>query len=380
MGSQGRIRGTQRGPPPPEDCRQAGLAAVSSREHGLSSRSESLDVRRLLVVMGQPRFSERIGWDALAAHWPPGLADRIDIESVEPGGLGARILAGPRQPDVVVPIMSPVSRETILAGTFGLVQQFGAGVEAIDIEAATAEGVWVANMAGLNAVAVAEHAIALLLALMHRLPEAPRGFESGHWGEPAGRSLAGSTVCVVGLGAIGTALAERLAAWGVTVIGVHRRPTPDPAASRACARTFRVNRLSEALSAADAVIIAASHDPRRPPVMDRAALAALPAGAYLVNVARAGLLDHGALLRALDSDRLAGAALDVFPTEPCSDEDPLVRHPRILATAHIAAATADFFEAGATRLGDAMIQFLAGRPPRDLINTELVATRWPSGA
>ena len=92
-------------------------------------------------------------------------------------------------------------------GSFGLIQQFGVGVDNIDLDAAAGEGVWVANMPGLNAVPVAEHAIALLLALARRLPEASKGFEPGRCGEPAGRSLAGTAACIVGAGAVGTQIA-----------------------------------------------------------------------------------------------------------------------------------------------------------------------------
>ena len=86
--------------------------------------------------------------------------------------------------DVVVPLWAELNAETIGGGQFGLIQQFGAGVENIDVAAATSAGVWVANMPGLNAVDVAEHAVLLLLALLRRLPESPSGFDPGQWGDP----------------------------------------------------------------------------------------------------------------------------------------------------------------------------------------------------
>ena len=89
--------------------------------------------------------------------------------------------------DVVVPLWAELDAETIRAGQFGLIQQFGVGVENIDIAAATSAGVWVANMPGLNAVDVAEHAVLLLLALLRRLPESPAGFDPGHWGDRPAR-------------------------------------------------------------------------------------------------------------------------------------------------------------------------------------------------
>ena len=208
--------------------------------------------------------------------------------------------------------------ETIRGGQFGLIQQFGAGVENIDIAAATSAGVWVANMPGLNAVDVAEHAVMLLLALLRRLPESPSGFDPGHWGEPPGEALAGSTVCIVGLGAVGSQLARRLNPFEVRLIGVRRNVRRGAPPTTPDIEMVGADRLHEALMAADAVILTASHEPGRPPLIDRAALAAMRPGARLVNVARGALIDEAALLEALDQGRLAGAGLDVFTHEPYS--------------------------------------------------------------
>src|SRR4029077_14173926 len=140
------------------------------------------------------------------------------------GQLEARLVDGGPAVDVVVPLWSSLPGPAISDAGFGLVQQFGVGIENVDLDVAADEGVWVANMPGLNAVPVAEHAIALLLALARRLPEASRSFQPGRWGEPAGRSLAGTAACIIGAGAVGTQIARRLAAFDVTVIGVRRRP------------------------------------------------------------------------------------------------------------------------------------------------------------
>jgi hypothetical protein len=133
----------------------------------------------LRVLIGTERFSENNAWTDMPQHWPSGLADRVLIEVVGQGQLEARL-------------------------------------------------VWVANMAGLNAVTVAEHALALLLALARRLLEAAKGFEPGRWGEPAGRSLAGTAACILGAGAVGTEIARRLAAFDVTVTGIRRHPPSGP--------------------------------------------------------------------------------------------------------------------------------------------------------
>jgi phosphoglycerate dehydrogenase-like enzyme len=158
----------------------------------------------LRVLLGKERFSADHPWSEMPEHWPAGLAGRAVIEVAGQGQLEARLADGGPPVDVVVPLWSPLPGRAIRAGSFGLIQQFGVGVDNIDLDAAADEGVWVANMAGLNAVPVAEHAVALLLALARRLPEARKVFEPGRWGEPAGRSLAGTAACVLGAGAIGT--------------------------------------------------------------------------------------------------------------------------------------------------------------------------------
>ena len=160
----------------------AGVTAPSRRRHPQDEP--------LRVLVGKERFSENHAWSEMPQHWPASLAGRAVIEVVGQGQLEARLADGGPPVDVVVPLWSPLPAPAIRAGSFGLVQQFGVGVDNVDLEAAADEGVWVANMPGLNAVPVAEHAVALLLALARRLPEASRGFEPGRWGQPAGRSLA----------------------------------------------------------------------------------------------------------------------------------------------------------------------------------------------
>ena len=130
-------------------------------------------------------------------HWPSGLAARAVIEVVGQRQLEARFVDGGPPVDVVVPLWSPLPRRAIRTGSFGLVQQFG--VDNVDLDVAAEEGVWVANMFGLNAVPVAEHVVALFLALARRLFEASKGFEPGRWGQPAGQ-----------IGAVTTTLKELL--------------------------------------------------------------------------------------------------------------------------------------------------------------------------
>jgi phosphoglycerate dehydrogenase-like enzyme len=319
-------------------------------------------VRKVRVLLGTERFSSRHSWSELTALMPGELEATVDVQSSSPGAFAER--ARTEELDVVVPLWSELDAETIRAGRFGLIQQFGVGVENIDIAAATSAGVWVANMPGLNSVDVAEHAVLLLLALLRRLPESPSGFDPGHWGDPPGEALAGSTVCIVGLGAVGSQLARRLDSFEVRLIGVRRDVRRGAPPATPDIEVVGADRIHEALGVSDAVILTASQEPGRPPLIDRAALAAMRPGARLVNVARGALIDEAALLEALDQGRLAGAGLDVFTHEPYPASGPLAHHPKVIATAHNAALTTGYFRRGARALGDALAAHLDGlRPP-----------------
>jgi phosphoglycerate dehydrogenase-like enzyme len=302
----------------------------------------------------------------MPGYWPADLASGAVIEVVGQGQLEARLVDGGPGVDVIVPMWSPLPRRAIRAGSFGLIQQFGVGVDNVDLDAAADQGVWVANMPGLNAVPVAEHAVALLLALARRLPEAATGFEPGRWGEPAGRSLAGTAACIIGAGAIGTQIARRLAAFDVTVTGVRHHAAAGPVPPFAA--LYAADRLLDCVAGADSVIISASYQAGQPPLVDDTVLRAMRPGAWLVNVARGALLDADAAITHLETGHLAGLGLDVFPTEPYPADGPLATHPRIMATAHTAALTSDYFAAASRRLGDALTDYLDDQPPAGLLN------------
>ena len=263
------------------------------------------------MLVGKEQFSEKHGWSEMPQHWPAGPAGHAVIEVVADGQLEARLADGGPPVDVVVPLWSPLPWRAIRAGSFGLIQQFGVGVDNIDLDAAADAGVWVANMPGLNAVPVAEHAVALLLALARRLPEASNGFEPGRWGEPAGRSLAGTAACIVGAGAIGTQIARRLAAFDVTVTGVRRHPPDGPVPPFAA--VYAADGLLDCVADVDSVIISAGHQAGQPPLVDDTVLRAMRPGAWPVNIARGALTsDHFAAASQRLGDALA-AYLDHQP-------------------------------------------------------------------
>jgi phosphoglycerate dehydrogenase-like enzyme len=326
-------------------------------------------VPQVRVLLGTERFSSQHSWSELTALMAGALQASVDVHWCPPPAFAER--ARNESFDVVVPFWAELNAQTIHAGQFRLIQQFGAGVENIDIAAATSAGVWVANMPGLNAVDVAEHAVLLLLALLRRLPEAPSGFDPGRWGDPPGEALAGSTVCIVGLGAVGSQLARRLDPFEARLIGVRRDVRRGAPPTTPDIEIVGADRIHDALRAADAVILTASHEPGRPPLIDRAALAAMRLGARLVNVARGALIDEAALLEALDEGRLAGAGLDVFAHEPYPASGSLAHHPKVIATAHNAALTTSYFRRAARALGEALAAQLDDRRPPNALNAPL---------
>lgn len=271
--------------------------------------------------------------------------------------------------DVVCPFAATVDAPLLEEGRFGLVQQFGVGLEKVDAARAGQLGVWVARLPGDltgNAAAVAELAVLHLLALRRRLDDVRAAFAERRWGQPMSGSLLGTTVLVVGLGAIGTAVAERLAPFGVRVLGVRARP--ERGGPPCVSEVGSPADLHRMLGQADAVVCCALYDGGNGGMFDAAAFAAMRPGALFVNVARGGLVDEPALLAALESGQVGGAGLDVFAREPLPPGDPLGRHPRVLATPHVGGLTDVMFERSARAFAANVLRWAAGEPPRWAVN------------
>jgi phosphoglycerate dehydrogenase-like enzyme len=272
--------------------------------------------------------------------------------------------------DVVCPLGAPVDAATMDAGSFGLIHQFGVGLDKVDVEAATERGIWVARVAGDvggNADSVAEVAILHLLALARRLDSARAALAGQQWpNRPLGRSLHGATVLLVGLGAIGSAVATRLAPFGPRLLAVRARPElGGPAVVEQVGGTDELTRL---LGRADAVICCAMLHDGNEKLFGTAEFAAMKPGAIFVNVARGRLVDEPALLAALDSGHLAGAGLDVFWHEPADPRQPLLSHPAVLATPHIGWLTEQMFRQTCAVFAANLLRWAAGGPPQWAVN------------
>lgn len=227
-------------------------------------------------------------------------------------------------------------------------------------------GLVLTNAAGIHAVPLAEHVLLALLYFVKDLPTRLRDQRAHVWERYAGRELRGSTVLVVGMGAVGQEVARTCRANGLRVVGMRRTPTPDPAAVHADA-VVAPDRLMDVLPTADAVVLIAPHTTETEGMFGAAQFAAMRPGAILVNIARGALVDEDALVAALRSGHLGGAALDVAAVEPLPTESPLWDLPNVLLTAH-SASTVDVENERLTDLFcDNLRRFLDGQPLRNVL-------------
>lgn len=248
------------------------------------------------------------------------------------------------------------------------VLRWGTGSDAIDIAAATAAGVAVVTTPAVNAEAVADMALALMLACLRRLPQLDAAVRSGEWrlGGPS-RDLAAATVGVVALGAVGRAVVRRLRGFGCHVLALE--PNPD---REFCAEyEVELVELEAMLPRIDVLTLHAPLTDSTRRLVGPQELALLPRHAVVVNTARGELVDQPALAAALENGQIAAAGLDVFEHEPPLHDDPILSAPNAIFSGHISSYT----ELGLDRTGGAVIanvrDLLAGRLPASCLNPEV---------
>lgn len=274
-------------------------------------------------------------------------------------------LAATAGANVVLVNFAPIT-DAVLAGLApgATVVRYGIGYDNVDIEAAQRHGVAVANVPDYGSDTVADHAAACLLALLRRLPSYDRAIRHDGWVEPGGlgplRGFTSLTVGLVGAGRIALALARRLQPFGFTVLASD--PYADPAAAAdAAVALVGMDRL---LAEADAVSLHMPVTEETRGLVNADFLAALRAGAVLVNTSRGALVDEAALARALADGHLAAAALDVFDPEPLSPTSPLRERPEVLFTPHAAFFSDDSVRALQRLATEEAGRALAGEPLR----------------
>ncbi|HEX5414119.1 MAG TPA: phosphoglycerate dehydrogenase [Chloroflexota bacterium] len=241
----------------------------------------------------------------------------------------------------------------------------GIGVDNVDVEAASRRGIVVVNAPTSVVVAAAEHTLALILSLCRRIPQAHQSLTAGRWerGRFVGTELRGKTVGVIGLGNIGVEVARRLGAFEVRLIGYDPYVSPEYAARLG----IQLLDLDELVARADIVTVHVPLTAGTHHLIDATRLARFKSGARLINCARGEIVDERAVADALAEGRLAGAALDVFASEP-PDRTALLESDRVVLTPHLGASTEEAQVAAAVEIADSVLALLDGRPVRSAVN------------
>lgn len=240
----------------------------------------------------------------------------------------------------------------------------GAGVDNIDLDAASDHGVIICNVPSMNAEAVAEYTVGLILAAARRIAEADRSMRAGEWGRFMGYQVTGKTIGIVGFGRIGQRVAKKLQGFEPQILAFD--PFPNEEAARQ--QGVRLSTVDEVIEQADVLTLHLPLTAETRGLVSRERLARMKKSAILINTARAGVVDADALADALREGRLAGAAIDVFSEEPVNPDFPLIQMPSVISTPHIAAYSYDAMDAVSILAAHNMVDVMNGRPCAHIVS------------
>jgi D-3-phosphoglycerate dehydrogenase len=308
--------------------------------------SDTLSPRGIEVLRGNPAFA-------------------VDVRT----GLSAEQLAEIIEPydALVVRSATKVTREVIeQANSLKVIGRAGVGVDNVDLEAATRRGIVVMNSPSGNSVTTAEHAITMIMALARHIPAADASTKHGHWEREkfVGTEVCGKTLGVVGLGNIGSIVADRAAGLKMKVIG-YDPMLAAPAASRL---GIELVSLTELYQRADFITVHTPLTEETRGMVGDAAIARMKPGVRIINCARGGIVDEAALVKALKSGKVAGAALDVFVQEPPPPDHPLLQFSQVITTPHLGAATGEAQVQVAIDIAQQITDFLLNGAIRQAVN------------
>ncbi|XVE91316.1 hypothetical protein DITRI_Ditri20bG0143900 [Diplodiscus trichospermus] len=251
-----------------------------------------------------------------------------------------------------------------------VVGRAGVGIDNVDLQAATQFGCLVVNAPTANTVAAAEHAIALIAAMARNIAQADASMKAGKWerNKYVGVSLVGKTLAVMGFGKVGTEVARRGKGLGMQVIA------HDPYAPADRARAIGVDLVSfeHAISTADFISLHMPLTPTTSKIFNDDTFGKMKKGVRIINVARGGVIDEEALVRALDCGKVAQAALDVFTEEPPANDSRLVQHKSVIVTPHLGASTKEAQEGVAIEIAEAVVGALKGELSATAVNAPMV--------
>ena len=247
-----------------------------------------------------------------------------------------------------------------------IVSRWGVGLDCVDLGAATRAGVVICNTPGLLDEAVADYAWALLFAVARRVDAGQDLLRHGEWGVAWGHDVHGKTLGIVGCGRIGRAVARRAAGFGMRVLG------HDPHVAGTGNEGIEFVALDRLLAESDFVTLHSALTPENRGLIGAAQLARMKPTAYLINTARGALVDEAALVAALETRAIAGAAIDAFSAEPLPASSPLRRCPRLLITPHQAFNSVETGEKVSLMAAEAIVDLMEGRRPRQVANPEVL--------
>jgi D-3-phosphoglycerate dehydrogenase len=327
-----------------------------------SSRSEPVGRRDVLITwpdydVDDPELGGALAAAGLGLRLAPkdGARSTAEVRRLADGVAGAIVSTDPFDAEVLAALPS-----------LRVIARVGVGVDSIDLEAATAQGVAVTITPGANESTVADHTVAMMLGVLRRLAEHDAGVRRGEWnrtGPHTPWSLGGATVGLVGYGRTGRLVADRLCGFGVRILVADPVATEDPAVEMVT--------LEELLAAADVVSLHCPLLPSTRGLIGAEQLALMRSDAILVNTARGGVVDETALVEALEHGRLRGAALDVFEDEPPRSAR-LLELPSVLLSPHVAGLSVRSVQEMARRATASVVDVLCGRRPEHVANAAVL--------
>lgn len=317
----------------------------------------------------------------MSATWTVLVADSIALDGlaplasdprftvvVKPGLSGDDLANAIADADaVLVRSATKITRASLAkADRLKAIGRAGVGVDTIDVDAASARGIPVLTAPAGNTIAAAELTMALLLAVARKVPAADRSMKAGEWDRKSfnGIELYGKTLGLVGAGRIGGQVAKRARAFGMQVMVYDPYLTPE----RAMELDVRLAPLTEVIAQADVLSVHVPLTEATANLIGASQLASMKKGALLLNVARGGVVNEQALLDALTSGHLAGAALDVYEQEPLGKDSPLRTLPNVVMTPHLGASTAEAQQNVAIEIAEAVRNCLANGDLANAVN------------
>jgi D-3-phosphoglycerate dehydrogenase / 2-oxoglutarate reductase len=304
----------------------------------------------------------------------------LDIERNILGAVGAELAvaeSGEEQElrqlapaaDAILTCWKPVTRAVIeRASRCVMIGRYGVGLDNIDVGAATEHGIVVTNVPDYCIEEVSDHALALLLACARKIARYDGAIKGGKYDMRAMMPMfriAGKTLGIAGAGRIGFALARKAAGLGLRVIVYDIRPLPIGSGLE------QVGTFEELLSRSDFLSVHVPLNEKTHHLFNRDTLRKMKRTAYLINTCRGGVVESAALIEALDEGLIAGAGLDVFEKEPPPQDDPLIRHPKVVATPHAAFYSEESLEQLQATAAKQVAEMLSGRRPDNMVNPDV---------